>query len=205
MGLELDEDRRHGVMEALKGLHKSRPVGWRPFRESYIGEEGRVHVHLRQGHGATSELSDASKLCALFEWPRGFQLSPQEVLFWGAVANDVVEDDVEVGQVKVAMLVDVPEFVQDRKRLERRVLPVVKRLQPLEVCAQTWVDSPEALRFLGGSPRDEVPEVVWGIGVGVDRETGFSPFVTPPLLGDRGRRRVGLVGESQSPDQMIEC
>src|SRR4051812_21332168 len=98
MGLELDEDRRHGFMEALKGLDKPRSVGWRPLRESYIGEEGRIHVHLRQGDGAAPELSDASKLCALFEWPRGFQHSRQEMLFWGAGADDVVEDDVEVGQ-----------------------------------------------------------------------------------------------------------
>jgi hypothetical protein len=90
MGLELEEDRRDGVMKALKSLHEPPTVSWRPFRESYIREEGRVHVHLRQRDGATGELPNAPEFCATFEWSRGFHLSMQEMLFWGIGGDDVV-------------------------------------------------------------------------------------------------------------------
>jgi hypothetical protein len=104
------------------------------------------------------------------------------------------------------MLVDVPEFVQDPERRGICVLPTNKRLQPLKVCAQTWVDSPEALRLFGATPRDEIPSVIQGVGVEVDREAGVSPLVPrlPTSSGDRVGGRLSLIGAGESPDHMVE-
>ena len=119
--------------------------------------------------------------------------------------HDAAKFNEKACEGKVAMLVGVPEFVQNRKRLFGRILPVVKRLQPLQVCTQTWPDSPEALRFFGSNPGDEISEVVHRVGGEVDREADVSPL-TPrsvPLSRNHGGRRVP-VSERELPEEVVQ-
>jgi hypothetical protein len=133
----------------------------------------------------------------------------------GGAANDspnIVEYDADESEMGVAMLVDVPEFVENRKRLFGRILPTVKRLQLLDDCAKVWPDSPEATRYL--FPRPVGPPIspgdVSSRGVlstrvnGKDGEADVPPL-TPRLTspGDRVRRDVP-VGESELPNEVVE-
>jgi hypothetical protein len=162
------------------------------------------------------DLFNTPYLCATFGWPGTILLNNSELDFWREGkrldASNVVEPDQEMGEVKVAMLVDVPEFVENRKRLFGRILPTVKRLQRLDNCAKVWPDSPEATRYL--FPRPTGPPVSPGdapttgaislAGVdGVNGEADVSPFATRSLSGYRGGRGVP-VGEGKLPDEVVE-
>jgi hypothetical protein len=136
LGLEYDENRRDGIVEAFERLHNPPSIGWRPLFERCIEGEYRLHISLNH-HQVTVRSSNwlgSTYFCATFEGSRGSLLHNSELDFWISALN-VVKPDEEECEMKVAVLVDVPEFVQNRKRLFGRILPVVKRLQPLQLCA----------------------------------------------------------------------
>ncbi|MBV9454876.1 MAG: hypothetical protein JOZ19_12290 [Rubrobacter sp.] len=204
MGLELDEYRRHRVTEAIKNLHNSAPIGWRPFLEHYIEGRQGLHVHLVHSGTTSNGRSGAPYLCATFERPRSPLLVDAELEFWNSrireCVDDILEAEVADSEGQVAVLVDVPEFIQDRKRLFGRILPVVKRLQPLEFCAQSWPNSPDAIWWLG-SPRDTSTRGVSLARVEcVDREADLPPPVSER---NHGGRNVP-VGKGESPDELVE-
>jgi hypothetical protein len=152
LGLEFDYDRRNGIVEAFERLYNPAPVDWRSLLERYVEGDAEVHVHIRTRACVLPDVLDASNLCATFEWPGDVLLNDSERNFWCQGARhdspNVVEYDEEVGEVKVAVLVRVPEFIENRKRLFGRILPAAKRLQLLDDCAKVWPDSPEATRYL---------------------------------------------------------
>ena len=216
LGLEFDHDRRNGIVKTFERLYNPAPVGWRSLFERYVEGDAEVHVHIHTNVSMLPDVLDASNLCATFKWPQGVLLNDSEHKFWcGGTRHDspnVVECDEEEAEVKVAMLVDVPEFIENRKRLLGRILPTVKRLQLLDDCAKVWPDSPEATRFLvrppAGrpiSPGDASPRGVSLTPVkGVDGEADLPPLAprsTP--RGDRVRRSVP-VGDGELPDEVIE-
>jgi hypothetical protein len=204
LGIEFDENRRNGIVEAFERLPDSTPIGGRSLLERYVKHHMAFHVHLRVGCvGGTGPLK-ASKLCATFEWPRGVFLQNLELEFW-SVHFHMAESEHEVREMKVAMLVGVPEFLQDRKRLLGRILPVRKRLQPLDVCAKSWPDSPEAIRWLP-SPGDASTRGIPPTGVeGVDGEADAPPLVVRVFSseGNNSGRRVS-VRQGKLPNEMVE-
>jgi hypothetical protein len=190
-GVEKVENVADVIANLRERLFNPPSMGWRPLPERYIKGEQGVHVHLKQrGFSLSDSLeSGPPDLCATFEWPRGVLLVNFELDFWRARIREHEHDSAKVeqvaGQDQVAVLVDIPEFIQNRQRLLGRILPVFKRLQLLEVCAKTWPDSPEALQVFGLGPRDESFAMVPGAGVDMDRESNVSPFATQTLWRDR--------------------
>jgi hypothetical protein len=204
-GVEKAEDVGNVVANLRERLYDRRSVGWRPLLERYIKGEYGLHIHLNHQRVGirSSDSFDSTYLCATFEWPRGFLLKDSELEFW-TLALNVMEPNVEERGMKVAVLVNVPEFVQNRKRLFSRILPCNKRLQSLELCAQTWPDSPEALKVFGTGPGDEVSEMVRGMRLNVNRETDVSPLAPQPTFRNRiWGRRVPL-RDSELPNEMVE-
>lgn len=203
LGIEPTEDRRNGIVQAYERIVDPLSIGWRPLIERYTEGNLGIHVHMHQGMPSTPYLLGAPDLCATFERPRSVFLKDSEFEFF-ATAPNVAESHMEKSEMKVAVLVDVPEFFENRERLSGRILPVVKRLQRLEVCAETWPDSPEALRLLGGGPGDEVSQVIRGVGINVNRETDASPLTPRPALGNRVRRgRVPRL-DGELPNEVVE-
>jgi hypothetical protein len=210
LGLEFDHERRNGIVEAFERLYSPAPVGWRSLFERYVEGDTEAHIHIRTRASIWPDIFEASNLCATFKWPRGVLLNDSEHKFWlEGAANDspnIVEYDAEESEMKVAMLVCVPEFIENRKRLFGRILPAAKRLQLLDDCAKVWPNSPEALRWLDppgdASARDRVSRA------GVerkDRESYLPPLVVrvSPSVRNYGRGRVS-VGEGELPDEVIE-
>jgi hypothetical protein len=79
-----------------------------------------------------------------------------------------------LAEVKMAVLIDVPQFLKHREFVPSgTLLPYLKWLQRLEVCAQRWPDSPEAFslawlprrRFDHDRKGDVPPPVVSGDGI----------------------------------------
>jgi hypothetical protein len=198
LGIEFSEDSQHRIAEGFESLYHPSPIGWRPLLKRYVELDLCFHVHLGGRRVERANQLGPAKLCATFEWPRQVLLK-DSVLKCGEAVN-IVEPEREAGEGYMAVLVGVPQFLQDSERFSGRVLPAVKRLQPLDVCAQSWPDSPEAIRWLP-SPRDASPGGVSPTGVeGVDGEANFSPWAS----GGDGVGRSVSVGEGELPDQMIE-
>jgi hypothetical protein len=204
LGIEFPEDCRNGIAERFETLDDSTPIGWRSFLERYIEREAGLHVHIINRREVGTDVYPSDKWCATLEWPASMSLEDSEVSYWLGTFG-VVESEQGTGEVKVAVLVDVPEFIENRKRLFGRILPVVKRLQPLDVCAQTWPDSPETPKVFGRVPRDEVPEVVRRAGREKDGEPDISPFAarSVPQTRDYSGRSVP-VGEGELPNKMVK-
>jgi hypothetical protein len=216
LGLEFDYDRRNGIVEAFERLYNPAPVGWRSLFERYVVGDAEVHVHIRTRASVLPDVLEASNLCATFAWPRRVLLNDSEHKFWCSGTHhdgsNIVEHDEEVGEMKVAVLVDVPEFIENRKRLFGRILPTVKRLQLLDDCAKVWPDSPEATRHLfprpAGPPMSPGDASTRAVSVarvrGEDGEGDVSPLAprfSPP------RDRVGWgvpVGDGELPDEVVE-
>ena len=191
-------------MEAFERLHNPPSIGWRPLLERYI--EGEYGLHIPLNHHPvkvrSSDWLNSPYFCATFEWPRRFLFHSSELNFWVSTLN-IMKPDEEEYEMKVAVLVDVPEFVQNRKRLFGRILPVVEWLQPLQLCADSWPDSPEATWWFI-SPRDAPARGVSLAGVeGVDGEADVPPFLARTLPGYHGGRCMP-VGERELPDEMVE-
>jgi hypothetical protein len=216
LGLEFDHDRRNGIVEAFERLYNPAPVGWRSLFERYVEGDAEIHIHIRSRVSIFPDIFEAANLCATFKWPRGVLLDDSERKFWLGDARhespNIVEGGAKESEMKVAMLVDVPEFVENGKRLFGRILPAVKRLQLLDDCAKVWPDSPEATRYLFPrpfgppiSPGDASPGGVLSTRVsGVDGEADVPPLaprLTSP--GDRVRRGVP-VGDGELPNEVIE-
>jgi hypothetical protein len=176
LGLEFDNDRRNGIVKAFERLCNPLPIRRRSLRERYIVGDVSVHVHTQNRAAVLPDLLGTSYLCTTYEWPGTVLLNDSELDFWCESerldAPNVAKPDQEMGEVKVAVLVDVPEFIENRKRLFGRALPTVKRLQRLDECAKVWPDSPEATRYLllrparPSVPPGDAPATGGGIGRG---------------------------------------
>src|SRR5919107_1300445 len=120
LGLEFDHDRRNGIVKTFERLYNPAPVGWRSLFERYVEGDTEVHIHIHTDVCLLPDIFEASNLCATFKWPRRVLLDDSEHNFWlGGAANDspnIVEYDADESEMGVAMLVDVPEFVENRKR-----------------------------------------------------------------------------------------
>jgi len=131
--------------DAAKRLENAPSIGWRPLAERYIDGEVRIHVHLRQAHGLDGHegrlaavgtrvhLHDrlgertvgapddpsAPDLCWTYEFPRrtlGDDLELDITRIWERFYREhVSEFDGRIDQMKVAVLVDVPEFLKHRE------------------------------------------------------------------------------------------
>jgi len=216
LGLEFDHDRRNGMVEAFERLYNPAPVGWRSLSERYVEGDAEVHIHIRSRVSIWPDIFEVSNLCATFKWPRGVFLNDSEHKFWVEETSNgsvnIVEGGAEESKMKVAVLVDVPQFIENRKRLFGRILPAVKRLQLLDDCAKVWPDSPEATRYLFPrpvgppiSPGDASPGGVLSTRVnGVDGEANVPPLA-PRLTSPGNRVRGGVpVGDGELPDEVIE-
>src|SRR6202050_718397 len=215
------DDVLHRLADAAKRLENAPPIGWRPLVERYIDGEVRIHVHLGQARGddpwthlavraggdrrgqapvGAPDHAGAPDLCWTYEWPRrglGDHLERDVWNTWERFSRDhITEFDGAVDKVKVAVLVDVPEFIEHGQGFTiGGVLPAEMRLKPLERCSECRV----------GGPHLAAPETVPTLTAAADRERD----VPPPIAGrDRvGRRRDsarGLVGDAEVPGDLVE-
>jgi hypothetical protein len=210
LGFEFDHDRRNGIVEAFERLYNFAPIGWRSLFERYVEGDTEVHIHIRTRACIWPDIFEAPNLCATFKWPRGVLLNDSEYKFWlGGAANDspnIVEYDADESEMRVAMLVDVPEFIENRKRLFGRIFPAAKRLQLLDDCAKVWSDSPEAVRWLNSPGDTSARDRVSRAGVErIDRESDLPPLVVrvSPSVWNYGRGRVS-VGDGELPNEVVE-
>lgn len=169
-------------------------MGWRSLVESYIYGDVRLHVHVRHGRDK-SDRPRATDFCLTYEWPRGALGHDLELMLrqtWEAFYKEhVVKLDGRIDQMKVAMLVDVPEFLEHGEGFTiGRVLPCLKRLQRLEQCDECGIDGPELLGR-GGLP------VISALDDG-------EGDVAPAVLGRGGVRRVTGVVLTQGEDKLVE-
>jgi hypothetical protein len=183
-------------------MRDAAPIGWSPLVESYINGYLRVHVHLRKRHAedAASGPRDQSRptdLCATYEWPRGRLSNDLELDIrrtWERYYREnVVKLDGRVDQVKVAMLVDVPEFLEHREGFTiGGVMPCLERLQWLDGSQECGIDGPELLADgIGPSARAEA-----------DGEPNASPRITRRDGVRRGRDWLEI--DTQPPYKLVE-
>ena len=203
LGVKLPNDINNFLAEYRKCLYDSSSIGWRPLVERYIKREICFHVHLRYSDDCISALlMEPSQLCAVFEWPSG--MLADDYIFMAQIfrphrppnfsrpRKDIFQPDETLSQMQMAMLVNVPEFFENCKRLPfGSILPCNKWLQSLDVCAKTWPDPPEILSC-GLRPTCRSDD---------DREADIAP------LGTKGERivwRGTFFEDGQLPDQIVK-
>lgn len=195
-GLKRRDDRFNRRAHLAERLTKASSVGWRPLVEDYVYGDVRIHVHDLWHYQARSGLDYTANLCATFEWPRCSLTRDVQADVVGESAQrgwreGVGQLDGRVDQMKVAMLVDLPEFLKHREGFAvGGVLPCRKWLQSLDVCDEVLVNGPEFLSR-SGLPVLRIPH---------DRERNVAPST---LWGDWAGRRATL-GLAQGKDEMVE-
>jgi len=106
--------------------------------------------------------------------------------------ENIIQSNKAHGQVQMAMLVDVPEFFKNHKRLPfGSILPCDKRLQRLDVFGETWPDSPE----------------IFSRGLRPTRRfnDNWKANITPPrIIRERVCGRASLLEDSQLPDEIVK-
>lgn len=215
LGLELDEDGRNGVLEAMKRLDYRTPLeGW-SWLERYTERDDCVHVHVRlqlgQGLNEVGLSPQRGEWCLVLEWPQS--LSSDYVhppRFWARSAPFPIRSDSSQPLITGdtpegddgAVLVDIPEFLQAPQVGPFRVLPAVPRLQPLEACQQRGIDSPKGRDSATSRRREDSLSIQRAEGGGIlgDWELDQSPVRT----GGEGERRGDIVEDGQLPNGMIE-
>lgn len=188
-------DRLAYISEELKNAP---PVGWRSLFENYVDGHARIHVHLGIGRpygpARDGDLTRAPDLCATYQMPRWLLGDDLEIsnianfrTTWKRIYREnVAQFDGRVDQVKLAMLVDVAEFIKHGEEFTfGGVLPSDIRLQPLDACNECRVDGPEWIRL-----------PVFGFANDGERDLSPVPW-----------NRIGCrtcVSLTQLPDQLIE-
>jgi hypothetical protein len=110
----------------------------------------------------------------------------------GQAGEDIVQSNKALHQVQMAVLVDVPEFIEHCKRLPLgSTLPCTKGLQSFEVGTGSWRDSQKA-PFDGPSPTTSIDD---------DRELNLAPRA---VIGQRIRRRSTTLKASEFPDKIVK-
>jgi len=211
--------RAHGVSDVREGLYDPPLIGWRPFLESYVTGELGVHVHLWPNREDGPVLNDTPEFCAVYERPRGPFADNQERMpievtrrkliqlairpgEWDALivtfhlADNIIETYPELRQHKMAVLVDIPEFVKYRKLVPLGiVLPTDKRLRLFKDCPDSWIDKPKR----GAATTGPV------VSVGDDGKVDTAPFaVGLSTAGERIRGRRATLVDAQSPGNIVE-
>lgn len=167
------QDALDALADLVQRMKDQPPIGWRPLLESYVNNEPRIHVHLRQrtsqefaGGGDQPCTPD---LCATYEWPSGALGDDLEVSIretWTKWSGDHVgKIDGRIDQVKVAMLVDVPEFLAltapPNPTLTQRTRP---SLAGNSVVGPNKVD---LVTVAMGTKRRALPAQILKVGIGV--------------------------------------
>src|SRR5947209_503286 len=204
------QDRADRLADLAQRMKDAPPIGWVSLVESYVYKQARIHVHLRvtdrEKAAGFSDVPSPPDRCATYEWPWGAPGDDLEVEHeidarrvrdvWERIYREhVVQLDGRVDQMKVAMLVDVPEFLEHREGFTLGgVLPCHKRLQRLELCSERGIDVPQ-LGLGGVLPR---------IAAVADREPNVPPGIPPGDTTGRGDVAGELVVDAQTPDQLVE-
>jgi hypothetical protein len=207
LGFKPDKRLRDRITAGLQGGYRALPVGWRSLLEGYVEREEGIHVHFRKrrDHCGSGGFADPAEFCATFEWPDGPLFDDLKAITLERLRNflgerpdgflEAVEPDEAVDEVWSAVLVDVPQLVQYRELVAmRRALPATKRLQSLEVCAETWPDSPEVAALVA-SPLERAES---------DRESDTSPLAERSLARDRVSGGGATLHNGQFPDEVVE-
>lgn len=200
------DDRLDRLGDLAQRMKDAAPVGWRSLIESYIYGHARIHAHLRRVGGDkaswASDEASATDLCLTYDWP-GSALGKDLVFYlresWERFyVENVVKLDGRVDQVKVAMLVDVPKFLEHGEGFTiGGVLPCTKRLQFLEDCQECRVDGPELLRNRTGIPRG---------GPQAYGEPDRPPWASAnDGIGRRRHAKRRLELDAQTPHELVEC
>ena len=202
-------DRLADIAEKLKNRQ---PIGWRPLVERYIDGDARIHVHLwqRETKQATGDRNviHSPDLCvtfefpAIIEWPRGasgddFPGTGIRESLKRSYREHITEFNGNVDQMKVAMLVDVPEFLEHVQlfTLGDGVLPSVKRLQLLDGFDECLIDRPELVPYGRGPLRIS----------DTNRERDGSPRISGWDGVSRGDdAESGLMLDAECPDELVE-
>ena len=206
------EDRFDHLRDLAQRLKNAPSVGWVPLIKSYVYGHSRIHMHLRQRHSedasGLSNESGAPDLCAINEWPRptlgdDLELEARHEAIWVVRSlewvdgEDVVKFDGRIDQMKMAMLVDVPQFLEHGEGFTVwGVSPRHERLKRLELCDERGFDKPQLVWH---------SSVVPGVIAGADREPDVAPWVSPwNRIGGRADPPRRLVADTETPDQLVE-
>lgn len=139
-------DRTRRMMSRSQYVNSILAISGRPLTEQYLEGQLVIHLHfeLVKGNGMFG-YNDATKFCATYQWPwknsgaliKGDTPSGLEAQHIVPALLDVKNLQTNVGNDKswMAVLVDLPQFIQDGERLPPWVVwPCTKGLQPLELC-----------------------------------------------------------------------
>lgn len=207
LGLKLTDYQADRLVKLAQGLYQLAPIGWRSLIEGYLDHEMCLHEHRgMHAYGGFGD-SDTAETCTVYEWP--VELTDDlKLVVWEAIrylstpelgegGRDAVQAGDPLAEMRMAMLVDVPKFLKYRERVPLgRLLPYRKRLQSLDLCAETWPDSPEAM---GIATR---PIAV----VNLDGEADLSPrAVAGDWVGRGPDSQPTLLLNSQFPHEVVEC
>ena len=193
-----------GLTELAEQWKNAPPIGWRPLLKGYVYGWAQLHVGLwvrdTLDLPGFSYLAHPPDLCLSFEWPRGALGDDLEVETQRRIERfyreNVGECDGRIDQMRVAMLVDVPEFVKHSEGfVPGGVLPCTKRLQRLEACQECRVDFHELFASHPSPP----------LAAQTDRACNLSPRITKEDgVGGRLESERSLVLDAQRPDELVE-
>lgn len=132
---------KNEIMNPSQRAHNRPPFNW-GAREGYVERKHEIHVHcnalIQTAHLVVTDL------CFTLKHPDAVDLDQLQI----SVGDDRYYGLLMNGQQSVdrAVLIDSVQFAKNRKGMGDDIWPSIIRLQPINLCLNTWIEVPNLAR-----------------------------------------------------------